>query len=419
MSDELQGQGETESDLSAPPPYEGPHLWLNWQGLLIGQEARSTSHGESILVHPLWEERALYSDADISGEVEFGPYTVLMTLAGGGRSARIGQSLLRLVFRHRDHLLEASPGQMREELDVGGWTGGDIGDQAAAVLSLALARRVRSGGVVRQGFDPGDPLGRPYSLTHRAPVLAEPARAAMLPDIAEAVMVQEAAPLLERYGELEGRDAVALTRAAGQYADALWWADADPRIAWIKLVGALEVAANRWDRGTADDDPVALLKRHRGALYGQLKQIDPRAVDVVASAMAGMLNVERKLLNFTLRFAPTPPARRPEGIRVDFDDLEPALRQIYQWRSRDLHDGIPFPPPLCEPPIGDEHGPYERFPALGVQQGGGYWPAEVLPMYLHIFAHIVGGALCNWWTQLPGLGPRELVESGESGKAPQ
>ena len=25
---------------------------------------------------------------------------------------------------------------------------------------------------------------------------------------------------------------------------------------------------------------------------------------------------------------------------MDFDDLEPALRQIHEWRSRDLHDGI-------------------------------------------------------------------------------
>lgn len=57
----------------SPQPYLGPHLWLNWQGQLVGQPARSSSKDESVLVHPLWEERALYSDADISGELEFGP----------------------------------------------------------------------------------------------------------------------------------------------------------------------------------------------------------------------------------------------------------------------------------------------------------------------------------------------------------
>ncbi len=370
--------------------------------MLIGQPARSSSKDESILIRPLWEEHALYSDAEVTGEVELGPYVLLMTLAGSGRVGRPSQTL---VFRHRDHLIEEPPGRLRDELDLGGWTGGDIGDQAAAVLSLALARRVRSGGVVRQGFEPGDPLGRPFALAHRAPVLAEPARVSMLPFITDAVMVQEAAPRLELYGRLTGADAIALTRAAGQYADALWWADADPRISWIKLVGALEVAANRWDRAQNDDDLVELLKRHRGALYGKLKKIDVRAIEVVAQSLASMLNVERKLLAFTLRFAPAPPDRRPDTARVDFDDLEPALRQVYEWRSRDLHDGIPFPSPLCEPPVGGDDPPFERFPALGVSGGGGYWPADVLPMYLHTFAHIVGGALLNWWDALPTSGP--------------
>lgn len=147
------------------------------------------------------------------------------------------------------------------------------------------------------------------------------------------------------------------------------------------------------------------------ALYGRLKRIDQRAVDVVAQALAGMLNVERKLLAFTLHYAPDPPDQRPQAAQVDFDDLEPALRQIYEWRSRDLHDGIPFPPPLCEPPIRDEHGPYERFPALGLEGGGGYWPADTLPMYLHTFAHIVGGALRIWWQDLPTPGPPEVSDA--------
>lgn len=85
---------------------------------------------------------------------------------------------------------------------------------------------------------------------------------------------------------------------------------------------------------------------------------------------------------------------------MDFDDLGPALTTIYAWRSRDLHDGIPFPPPLCEPPIVGSDGIYERFPALAVQTDGGTWPADELPMYLHVFAHVTGGALRIWWASL-------------------
>jgi len=285
--------------------------------MLAGQPARHSSQGESILILPLWEEYALYSDADISGEVEFGPYKLLMTLAGGGR---IGRPRQQLVLRYDDHLLEAPPGLGSDGLDIRGWTGGDLGDQMAALLALALGRRVRSGGVVRQGFDPGDPLGRPFAHMHRAPTLVEPGRAPMLPGIAEPAQVQGTAHLFEAYALLGAEDATALARAAGQYVDALWWADADPRIAWIKLVGALEAAANRADMAMSDDDPVALLKRHRGALYGKLRRIDPRAVTVTAKSLAGMLNVEAKLLRFTLANVPEPPTIRPDTATVNFYD---------------------------------------------------------------------------------------------------
>jgi hypothetical protein len=397
---------EHSSDESEQEAESGPHLWLNWQGEQVGQPARDRSRGLTTQVHPLWEERALYSDAAIAGELNFGPFSLLMTHTGGGR---VGRSVQVLVFRHRDHLFERPLGQMPEDLDLSGWTGGDIGAQLAALLSLALGRRVRSGGVVRQGFEPGDPLGHPLASSHVVPALVEPAQAPILPGIARPANVSDAAPLIERFGKLSGADAAALVRAAGQYADAIWWADADPRIAWIKLVGALETAANCWDRSDVGD-PVDLLKRHRGRLYGRLKAIDAQAVTIVAEEFAHTLNAERKLLAFSLKFLPEPPEIRPNIAQVDFAELEPALKQIYEWRSRDLHDGIPFPPPLCEPPTADGEVAMERFPALGVEGQGGYWPAEVLPMYLHVFAHIVGGALRNWWRQLPTPGPPDASQ---------
>lgn len=147
------------ADPGPPSPFLGPHLWLNWQGLLIGQPARASSRDDSVLVRPLWEEYALHSDADLAGELEFGPYNLLMTLANSGR---VGRATQPLVFRYHDHLLAESPGVMREELDIGGWTGGDIGDQMAAVLALALGRRVRSGGYSRVAaalLDAGLPAG--------------------------------------------------------------------------------------------------------------------------------------------------------------------------------------------------------------------------------------------------------------------
>jgi len=392
------------SEAESAEQVRGPHLWLNWQGMRAGQPARSSSYGESSLVHPLWEEYALYSDAPLGGELELGPYQLLTTYADDG--GRIGRVSHQLVLRYSDHLEEArAEFGDADVVEESGWTGGSLGDQMAAVLALALARRVRAGGVVRQGFDPGDPRGRPMTMGHRLPVLGEPGRRPMLPGVAETVELGDASDLLRTYATLSAADAAVLTRAAGQYADALWWADADPRVAWIKLVGALETAANQADKARDDGDAVALLKRHRGALYGRLRRIDPEAARVAAEALAGTLRVEAKLIAFTLDHAPAPPAVRPQRGRVDFDDLEPALRTVYDLRSRDLHDGIPFPWPLCEPPTTGTDGVYECFPGIAIQASGGTWPAERLPMYLHVFAHIVGGVLRNWWSGLPYEAP--------------
>lgn len=380
----------------------GPHLWLNWQAMLQGHPARTVSSPEgSVQVLPLWEEYSLYSDARIAGQLTFGPYELLMDFGQPLRSS-IGRPRRQLVVRVPDHLPDGDPDERPDFTpDLAGWTGGDIGDQTAALLSLALARRVRSSGVSRQCFDSiGDELGVPRG-PDVAPLLGEPISGPILPAIANEVRVEEAQPFLDRYPQLSSEEAVALLRAAGQYADALWWADSDPRLSWIKLVGALETAANQYDKSTAAD-AVGRLKRHRGKLYGDLKKIDTRAVSVVAESLKGLLAPEAKMLTFTLQHSPGPPAVRPQIAQFDFDHLERALRTIYNWRSRDLHDGIPFPAPMCEVPIPDDNGvAFERLPFLAATSKGGTWETDAeLPMYLHLFVYIVGGALRNWWTSL-------------------
>src|ERR1700712_1093222 len=88
----------------------GPHFWLNWAAQRAGQPRGAGTHGEPVLVHPVWQEWSLYSDAQVTGEVEFGPYEVLMTLSGGGQ---VGRPRQQLVLRQHDHLFEGP-------LDAGG-----------------------------------------------------------------------------------------------------------------------------------------------------------------------------------------------------------------------------------------------------------------------------------------------------------
>lgn len=380
----------------------GPHAWLNWVAARAGQPARElSSTNESPAVRPLWQEYALYSDALIAGELELGPYRLVMTMPN--RRARVGHASIPVVLRATDHLLDpdfASPPP--EEHQDSAYVGGDEGAEIAALLALALGCRVRSGGVIRQRFSGRDPAGEPTETLHVPPVLVGPYNASMLPKIAGEATLQDARELLETYAALPGHVAAAVVRAAAQYADALWFADADARVAWIKLVGALETGANAWD-GYRKESKVERLRRHRPDIIDAMEGCPPEAIERVAGRLAQSLKPTDKYRQFTETFAPDPPAERPpEGHRFDWDALPDALLTIYDLRSRDLHDGIAFPWALRHPPIEQVPGdvPPEAFPALGAWAEGGYWPASRMPMYLHVFAYVARGALTAWWRTL-------------------
>ncbi len=393
--DEAAEQGDEREVSSDEEPQRGPHAWLNWQALRAGLPARSSSRTHKVLVAPLWQEFGFYSDSHLVGALQLGPYRLLNALPA--RIPALGQAELSMVLRAHDHLLDPNfePIDLTDQ-DVNAYAGGDLGDQLASLLALALGRRVRSGGVMRHAFEHA-PEGEPFFAGFRPPALGSPWHAAVLPSIAAGARLDDAEPYLQAYARLQGRDAVALQRAANQYADALWWADADPRSAWIKLFGALEAAADRWDL-EAHPDPVDQLKRRHPGLFERLKRKTPDALPIVAGSLSGVLGAESKMIQFALTHAPDPPAHRSAFTQLDWNNLEQSLHVLYDHRSRDVHAGIPFPSPLCEPPPKDDDGlPAEVFPALGASSGGASWPSHRLPMYLHTFAYIVGGALRRWW----------------------
>lgn len=384
-----------------PQLIRGPHGWLNWYAERSGNPRREKTHPDSIVIHPIWEEFALYTDALLDGGwLSLGPYEFI--LADHVRSASVGNARRLLILRSWDHLSDLPRSrEWTNETDVNDYFGGDIGDELAALLGLALGCRMRSGGSVRKGL-PFDnlPIGLPDESSHQTSVLQPPYRRALIETLADHRKLDDARDLLEIYPTIAGPDAVALVRSAQQYVDGLWLADADPRLAWIKLIGALEVAANRRD-DERYSDPIAQLRRHKPKLYKELKVGPVSALNAVAQDISRLFRVEVKLRSFVKAFDPGPPDLRPSSAyQFDWSELDDALKVIYNHRSRDLHDGIPFPWALCEPPevLSEEAVPCERFPALGVSGRGGKWTAEELPMYLHVFAYVVGGSLRNWWS---------------------
>jgi hypothetical protein len=184
-------------------------------------------------------EAALYSDACLDGSLIDPAWP--LDLMPANPPLRPGLKLAA-VARVRWNAT-ADPDMSRS--DTGGYHGGGADDEVAALVSLALGVRCRSGGITRlwpRGS--GDPLGMPIEFSHRRPYLPEPAeRRPLLPNLPEIASLEGCAALFGSFAAAQGSHATALVRAARLYEHALWIAEDDPNLSWLQLVSALEVAA--------------------------------------------------------------------------------------------------------------------------------------------------------------------------------
>jgi len=372
---------------------EGPIGWRNWRAANDGKDLNGGF------------EFTLYTDALVTEDAVIGPYRWIDTLAGSSHRAT-GHASPAIVLRADLHLSDAEYANLDidwEKTDTKDYLAGDIGDELASLGALALRRRLRSGGITRRFEDDASP-GEPLLHWHEQPRLVgpPPRHRSILEGITEGIQLTGLAPLLERYPRIRKNDARALARAARLYGHALWIADDDPAQAWLRLVSAVEVAADRAKVAKkmkprekvaqADPDLMALIDKAPDELGDQL-----------AEHIAPTMKATNKFLSFLKKQLPDPPVRRPEFGELDWtwDGLEPGLRTIYGHRSMELHAGIPFPGPLCTVPLADEKGvPTEKMHSFGVAGQGAVWKEEDLPMHLHTFAYIVGEALCKWWGSL-------------------
>jgi hypothetical protein len=186
------------------------------------------------------------------------------------------------------------------------------------------------------------------------------------------ISLEDARTYLERYPRASQRKAVALVRAARLYEQAVWIVEADPELSWILLVSAIEVAGQQYA------GPIP-----RGRSRHPIGPTD-------------------RFVNFIRDFAPTPPPTRPSHAALDWPRMEKHARKIYDWRSRALHDGIPFPAPMFEPPRPDEDDVLTEIPSgTATSTGSTVWRASDTPMLLATFAYIVRGALLRWWSRTP------------------
>jgi hypothetical protein len=367
----------------------GPALFENWRAAL--------QNGEFLGAY----ECPLYSDAWFVGEtVTVGPYQFINTLAHASGYRAGGPVAPVLVLRVDVHMKFDVPEM--DKTDTSRYHGGWLSDEIAALAALAMGARIEAGPTTRE-FDVGDVRGKPVAyFGYGIPLLPQSQRRSKLP---WAVGRRSAEDLswIAPWFDTDTQNQAALIRAARLYQDAIWIADAEPALAWLFLVSALETAAQCWRQSTSSAEE--RLRDSKPKLAATIEARCPELLPIVAKELAGTIGVQQKFVDFILNFLPPPPQQRPhEAFQVAWSPelLKPSLRKIYSHRSKALHTGVPFPAPMCESPMGDPEwaAPAERPPGIASSAHGGVWLREDLPMSLHIFEYLTRTVLQSWWSSL-------------------
>jgi hypothetical protein len=372
--------------MSESPPDQGPFLFENWRAALQGKEIVSGY------------ECPLYSNALIVGQTNIGPYQFINTIAHSSAPMGVAPVVVLRIDVHKefDH-------PNMERTDSSNYHGGTLSDEIAAIAALAMGCRAEAGPTSRE-FSQNDPRGKPVAYYgFGVPALPHGSPGPTLPWAIGPHSLADLEWFSNGFQSSPG-DQIALIRAARLYQDAIWIGDAEPALAWLLLVSAIETAAGRWDKSKLS--ATERVRYSKPELAEAIEAKCPELFQFIAEKIADTMGVTRKFVDFILAFLPPPPESRPDvAFRVPWEqeNLKPIFRKIYGYRSRALHDGIPFPAPMCLPPLGigrDWAAPAEKPAGLAMSALGGVWRQEDTPMSLHIFAYITRRVLQAWWSSL-------------------
>ncbi|HEU4635273.1 MAG TPA: hypothetical protein VFS41_03790 [Edaphobacter sp.] len=363
-------------------------VYETWHALAAGAPAADTV------------EYPLYTDAHLVGEVAFGPYELLNAAAGSDHEGRVPAAFLRVTH----HMPETDAFDM-STTDDERHHGGSFENELAALLALCCGIRLFAGGFTRWFRAGGDPRGRPFTRGNRGgsadpPSLLRTRHHGLVLPALRGERQLNGVSLVAAFALLQANDASAVVRVARLYQDAVWLAESQPELAWLLLVSAVETAANH--EQPADDPPEERLRAWRPQLAELLA--DAGGGDLlaqVAEHVAPAAGSTGKFIRFLLNFAPDPPTVRPPAhaqVPWSKSKRRAVFSKIYEYRSRALHRGKPFPTPMGYPPHRWEDGSLsERPEGLAAGVYGSVWMAEDIPMLLHTFEHIARQALLNWW----------------------
>ena len=306
-------------------------------------------------------EYDIYSDSRFTGQVQQPqwPYAFLNAITQGLGTVDV-TLVLRVAFYNTDHPFEPDWSKTDDATYHGGW----IDDELVSLASLCLGVRLASGGISRW-FSGSDPYGQPIKIGKRPPPPFTNTHDTMLPDVRGEHSLSDL-NRMESIPRIEAKRYVSLVRACNLYRDALWISEWDGNLAWLLLVSALETGAN----------------------------------DIFGSRT----DSTKKFVDFVICLLPEPPDARPEGDALRFkwteQDFSMMLRKVYDYRSRALHDGKPFPAPMLQPPWRQSRTDVAHEVPLmgsGASSLGGTWLRAAIPITLHTFHYITRRVLLRWW----------------------
>jgi hypothetical protein len=358
----------------------GPISYVNWL---------ASASKDLLVTH----EFPLYSDAHITGETEHGPYKLFNAV----QFPNPGAVRVKIVLRWDWYLQYEWPSFAETNADQ--YHGGNPSEEIASLASLALGVRFRSGDATREFFPGADPKGHPISMSLRAvpTLVSTESRGWIVPNATNEPRSLDLLARLETFPSLKPETATALIRAARLYQDALWLTESEPALSWLLLVSALETGAVLW-RGEKEP-ALARFKTSKVELFDYLSQFDEgKAADRVAEEFRDSFGATKKFLDFVMTFRPGPPMPRPGWASIDWDEgpFKAILKVVYRYRSKALHEGRPFPAPMCMPP--DRVGQVlSEKPHGDVSMAGGTWKAEDVPILLNTFEYIARNVLLKWW----------------------
>lgn len=366
---------------------KGSFAYENWIAASTGIQLKST------LEYPLFTDTRIV-DQLTDG---YGPYKLLNAVP----MVR-SQVLLPYIILRLDYHLEYDLGQL-EKADTSRYHGGNLNDEIAALISLLLGIRLKSGGYTRYFLPDKDPKGYPAAFhIHEDPTLLKPVdQAIILPQALKDQHDLKDAALLAKLPHLSPQESITVVRCARLYQDAVWIVESEPELSWLMMVSAIETAANYWRSAKAS--AIERLRSSKPDLEVLLLNAGGNGlVEQVANEIADYMGATKKFVDFIIEYLPTPPTPRPPGIfgiSWEHKDLKKSLRKIYDWRSRALHGGVPFPMPMCMPPRKHEDTWIEK--PFGTTVGkGAVWTTTDAPMLFHVFEYIVRHALINWWNAM-------------------